>query len=96
MPQCSVNITPQDQIDDEPVLFTTPVPPLRNQAILATPAISVSTTHYSSQYFLTMNSPMLCSKLTALETKMYGKMMVIASYFKVELQSLKNDHYASN
>ena len=36
-----------------------------------------------------MNSPMLSSELTALETKMYGKMMVITSYFKDELQSLK-------
>ena len=84
-----VNIILQEQIDDAPVRFTTPIPPLRNQAILATPAISVITTHYSSQYFLTMNSPMLSSKLTALETKMCGKMMVITSYFRDELQSLK-------
>ena len=91
-----MNIIPQDQIDDEPLRFTTPIPPLRNNAILATSAISVSTIHYSSKNFLTMNSPMLSSKLTALETKMCGKMMVITSYFKDELQSLKNDHYASN
>ena len=91
-----VNIIPQDQIDDEPIRFSTPIPPFPNQAILATAAISVTTTHYSSQYFLTMNSPMLSSKLTTLETKMCGKMMVIISYFKDELQSLKNDHYASN
>ena len=39
---------------------------------------------------------MLSSKLTPLETKMYGKMMKIISYFKDELQSLKNDHYATN
>ena len=39
---------------------------------------------------------MLSSKLNALETKMTGKMMVIISYFKDELQSLKNDHYAFN
>ena len=32
---------------------------------------------------------MLCSKLATLETKMCGKMMVITSYFKDELQSLK-------
>ena len=97
MPQCSVNIIPQDQIDDEPLRFTTSIPPLRNQAILATPAISVSTAQYSSQYFLTMNSPMLSSKLTAMEIKMCGKMMmIITSYFKDELQSLKNDRYASN
>ena len=76
--------------------FTTPIPPLHNQAILATPAISFGTTHYRSQYFLTMNSPMLSSKLTVLEIKMYVKMMVITSYFKDGLQSLKNDHYASN
>ena len=68
---------------------------LRNQAILETHD-SVSTSHYSSQYFLTKNSPMLSSKLNALETKMSGKMMVIISYFKDELQSLKNDHYAFN
>ena len=74
----------------------TPITPLRNQAILATPAISVITTPYSSQCFLTMNSPMLSSKLTALETKMCGKMMVIASYFKNELQSLKKYYYATN
>ena len=43
-----------------------------------------------------MNSLMLSSKLTALETKICGKMMVITSYFEGELQSLKNDHYASN
>ena len=87
-----MNIIPQDQIDDEPIWFTTPISLLRNQAILATPAISVSKTHYSSRYFLTMNSPMLISKPTALETKMCGKMMVITSYFKDESQSLKNDH----
>ena len=96
--QCSVNvdIIPQDQIDDESIWFTTPIPPLRNQAILATATISVSTTCYSSQYFLTVNSPMLNSKLTALEIKMCGKIMVITSYFKNKLQSLKNYHYASN
>ena len=77
-----MNNIPQDQIDDEPIGFTISRPPLRNQAILATPDISVSTT----QYFLTMNSPMLSSKLTALETKMRVKMMVIKSYFKNELQ----------
>ena len=70
LPKCSVNIIPQDQIDDEP--FTTPIPPLHNHAILATTAISITTTHYSPQYFLTMNSPTLCSKLTALEKKMCG------------------------
>ena len=95
-PQWSVNIVPQDQIDDKPLRFTTPILTLRNEAILATAPVSVSITHYSSQYFLTTNSPMLCSKLTALETKMCGNMMVIASYFKDELQSLKNNHYASN
>ena len=80
----------------KPIRFPTPISPLRNQAILATPAISVRTTHYSSQYFLTMSNPMFSSKLTALETKMCGKMIVITSYFKDESQSLKNDHYASN
>ena len=98
MPQCNVNVNfiPQDQIDDEPIWLTKPIPPLHNQVILATAAINVSTTHYSSQYFLTMNSPMLSSKLTALETKMSGKMMVKTSYVKNELQSLKNDHYETN
>ena len=82
---CSVNITPQDQIDDKPIRFTTPsISPLRNQSILVTPVISVSTTHDSSQCFLTINSPVLSSKL--METKMCGKMMVIASYVKDELQ----------
>ena len=61
------------------------MPPLRNQAILATPAISVITTPYSSQCSLTMNSPILSPKLTALETKICGKTMVITSYFKDEL-----------
>ena len=28
--QCSVNIILQDQIDDAPIRFTTPIPPLRN------------------------------------------------------------------
>ena len=69
--------------------------PFRDQAILETHD-SVSTSHYSSQYFLTKNSLMLSTKLNALETKMSGKMMVIISYFKDELQLLKNDHYASN
>ena len=27
-----MNIIPQDQTDDEPLRFTTPIPPLRNQA----------------------------------------------------------------
>ena len=82
LPQFSMNNIPQDQIDDEPIGFTISIPPLRNQAMLATPDISVSAT----QYFLTMNSPMLSSKLTALKTKMRVKMMVIKSYFKNELQ----------
>ena len=85
-----------DQIDDEPTRFTTPIPPLRNQAILATPAISVITTPCSSHCFLTMTSPMVSGKLTALEKKMRGKMTVITSYFKDELQSLKKYYYASN
>ena len=89
-----MNIILQDQIDDAPIRFTTPVPRLRNQAILATPTISVITTSYSSQCFLTMNSPMLSSKLTALETKRCGRMMVITCYFKDELQSLKKYYYA--
>ena len=75
---------------------TTPISPLGNQTILATPAISVSTTPYSLQYIFTMNSPILSSKLTTMETKMCGKMMIITSYFKDELQSLKKDHHASN
>ena len=84
---CSANITPQDQIDDKPIRFTTPsISPLRNQSVLATPVISVNTTHDSSQDFLTINSPILSSKLTSVETKMCGKMMVIASYVKDELQ----------
>ena len=91
-----MNIIPQDQIDDESIRFAAPIPSLRNQAILAIAAISVSTTRYSSQYFLTMNSPMLTSKLIALETKICGKMMVITFYFKDELHLLKNDHYATN
>ena len=33
-----------------------------------------------------MNSPMLSSKLTALETTMCGKMMAVISYFKDEFQ----------
>ena len=43
-----------------------------------------------------MNSPMLDSKLSFLEAKVCGKMMVIALYFQDELQSLKNDDYVSN
>ena len=43
-----------------------------------------------------MNSPMLSSKLTALETKIFGKMMVVTSYFKDEVQSLKKYYHASN
>ena len=65
-PQCSVNIVLQDQIDNAPLRFTTPVPPLRNQAILTTPDIRVITIPYSSQCFLTTHRPMLSSKLTAL------------------------------
>ena len=63
-----MNIILQDQIDDAPIQVTTQITPLRNQAILAAPVISVIITPYSSQCFLTMNSPMLSSKLTALET----------------------------
>ena len=88
-PPCSVNIIHQYQIDDTPIRFTTPIPPLCNQAIQATLAISVITAPYSSPCFPTMNSPMLSSKLTALERKMCDKMMVLTSYFKDELQSLK-------
>ena len=39
---------------------------------------------------------MLSAKLTALEAKMRGKMMVITSYFKDELQLMKKYYYASN
>ena len=95
-PHCSVNIVLQDQIDDAPVQFTIQIPPLPNQTILAAPSISVITTPYRSQCFLSMNSPMLSSKPTALETKMCGKMMVITSYFKDELHSLKKYNNASN
>ena len=91
-----MNIILQDQLDDAPIQFTTPIPPLRNKAMLATPAIRFITTPYSSQCFLTMNSPMLSSKLTALETKIFGKMMVVTSYFKDEVQSLKKYYHASN
>ena len=90
-----MNIILKDQIEDAPIRFTTPLPHLRNQAILATPTDSVITDSYSSQCFLTMNSPMLSSKPTALEKKMCGKMVVITSYFKDELQSLKKYYYAS-
>ena len=82
-------IVPKDQIDDEPTRFTTSIPPLRNQAILATPAISLGTTLYSSQYFLTTNSLLMSSKLTALGTRCC-KMVVITSYLKNEPQLLKN------
>ena len=58
------------------------IAPLRNQTILATPAIIVSAIHCTSQSFLTMKSPMLISTLTVLETKMCGKVMEITSYFK--------------
>ena len=54
--------------------------------MLVTPAIKVSTTPYSSQYFQTMNSPMLSSKLAALETKICGEMVAITSSFKDEFQ----------
>lgn len=86
MPQCSVNIKSQDQADDEPLRFTASTPPLRNQAILVITATSVSTAHYSSQYFLAMNNPILSSNLTALEKKICGKVVVITPYFKDELQ----------
>ena len=82
-------IVPKDQIDDEPTRFTTSIPPLRNQAILATPAISLGTTLYSSQYFLTTNNLLMSSKLTALGTRCC-KMVVITSYLKNEPQLLKN------
>ena len=88
-----MNIILQDQIDDAPIQVTTQITPLRNQAILAAPVISVIITPYSSQCFLTMNSPMLSSKLTALETKMCGKMMVVTSYFKNEWHSLNKSNY---
>ena len=91
-----MNVILQDQFDDAPIRFTTPIPPLRNQAILSTPAVRVITTSYSSQCILTMNSPALSSKLAALETKMCGKMMVVITDFKDELQSLKKYYYASN
>ena len=81
-------IVPKDQIDDEPIQFTTSIPPLRNQFILATPAISLGTTLYSSQYFLTTNSLLMSSKLTALGTRCC-KMVVITSYLKNEPQLLK-------
>ena len=61
--------------------FTTSIPPLRNQDILITPVISVSTSPYSSQYFLTMNSSILSS---ALETKICSKIMII-NYILFEL-----------
>ena len=65
------------------------IPTVHVQSILVILVISVSTVHQSSQRFLTMNSPTLGSKLVFLETKMFGKMMVITSYFKGGLQSLQ-------
>ena len=64
---------------------------MRNQSILVTPAINVSTTPHSSQHFLAMKIPMLSSKLVSLETKMCDKMMAITSYFKNESHSLKKE-----
>ena len=84
-----MNIIPQDQTEHEPIRFISPIPPWPNQAILVTPAISVSTIPYSSQYFMnnpTVNNPILSSKLTALETKLGGEMVVITSYFMNEMQ----------
>ena len=69
--------------------WTAPIPPVRNQSILATPTISVYTTPKSSQYILTMNSSTLNAKLVSPETKMCDKMMAITSYFKNELQFWK-------
>ena len=37
--QCNLNILYQDQINDEPMWLTTPIPPVGKQTILATPAI---------------------------------------------------------
>ena len=37
----------------------------------------------------TVNNPILSSKLTALETKLGGEMVVITSYFMDEMQWLK-------
>ena len=83
-----MTIIPKDQIDDESIRFTTSIPPLRNQAILATLAISLGKTPYSSPYFLTTNSLLMSSKLTALGARCC-KMVVITSYFKTEPQLLK-------
>ena len=82
------------KIGVKPIWFTTPTAPLRNQAILATRAISFITTPYCSKCFLAINSPMLSSKLNSLETKLGSRMMVITSHFKDELLSLKKYYYA--
>ena len=46
----------QDQTGDELVPLTTLKTPLTHQSILATPVISVSTTPYDFQSFLTMDN----------------------------------------
>ena len=51
------------------------------------------TTPYSLQCFLTKNNLILSSMLNGLETKTCGKMMVITSYFKGKLPSLKKYNY---
>ena len=75
-----MNFILQDQVDDVSTRFTHQYP--LSVVRVATPAISAVTTPYSSQCFLTTNSPRLSSRPTALETKMCGKVMVITSYFK--------------
>ena len=62
-----MNIIPRDEIDNEAIRLTTPIPLVCNHSILATPVINVSTTPHSSQRFLTMQIPMLSSKLNIIE-----------------------------
>ena len=72
-----MNIIPRDEIDNEAIRLTTPIPLVCNHSILATPVINVSATPHSSQRYLTMQIPMLSSKLASLETNIWQLHLVL-------------------
>ena len=62
-----------------------------NRALPPTPSTGSNIAPINTQRLLSVNSPSLNTKLDSLESKLWGKIMTMKSYFIEELQSLKNN-----
>ena len=63
------------------------IPPSINRSLPPTPIANVNTT----PRLLSISNSTLNAKLESLESKLYGKIIAMKSYFTNELQSLKNE-----